>query len=290
MAEVYAGWEGSLLWKAEVTAGTAVVPDTALGYVKNVQTSGNSGLEEEGAVGTWKPARLEEGVLDMTGSCEFMPINATALGLAARNASTGKLSSYSIHATGGGAGVTQTGVKVNQFRGTVDAGGRLRCFLEWMALSAADAAAITAVVPTDPTWNWAECAHSLSGEIEGMEFTVSHNVQRVPVIPGSGTTLPVTGVARSAYRLVEGRQSVRATMRFFARPSQAVIDDVLTEIASMTLIASADGFTTPSIPQLTFTFTDGKPVRRENSFSEDGLSSWPLELAFKNWTVAYALV
>jgi len=290
MAEVYSGWEGSLLWKAEVTPGTPVVPDTALGYVKNVQTSGNSGLEEEGAVGTWKPARLEEGVLDMTGSCEFLPIDATALGLAMRNTTTGKLSSYSIHAGGGGPGVTQTGVKVNQFRGTVDAGGRLRCFLEWMALADADAAAIAAVVPTAQMWNWAECSHNLSGEIEGMEFTVSHNVQRVPVISGTGTTLPVPTAARAAYRLVEGRQSIRATMRFFARPSQTVIGDVLTEIASMTLIAKAHGFAALSIPQLTFTFTEGKPVRRENSFSEDGLSSWPLELAFKNMTVAYALV
>ncbi|MFN3652611.1 MAG: phage tail tube protein [Armatimonadota bacterium] len=284
MGEIYEGWEGSFLYGAEITPGTPVVPATAFGYVKNVNVQSAAGLEEEGAVGTWKPVSLEEGILEVGGSCEILPINATALLLAKRNASTGKLGSYTFHATGGGAGVNHTGCKINQLRGSVDAGGRLRMNMDWFALGAVDNAAIAAVIPTDKDiFNWAECAHSLSGEIAGMEFTINQNLQRRAVISGTGTVLPVTGQSRAPYRIKEGRQSVRATLRFFERPSQNVIADVLTEIASMTLIATGD----VTADVLTFTFSNGKPARRENTFSESSESLWPLEIVFRDWDVAF---
>ena len=175
--ELYEGWEGSLLQSAEVTAGTPVTPASALGYVKNAQTQSAASLEEEGAVGTWLPVSLEEGILEVGGSCEILPVNATALlALAKRNSSTGKLTSHTIHATGGGAGVNQTGCKVNQLRGSIDAGGRLRCNLDWFALGAAENAAIAAVLPTAEAFSRVETVHSLSGEVVGIEWTINQNI------------------------------------------------------------------------------------------------------------------
>lgn len=281
--EAYQGWEGSLLWKVESTPGTPVTPDTEFGYVKSVGLQAASGLEEEGAVGTWLPVLLEEGITEAGFSCEFLPINATSILVAKRNASTGKLSSYSVFGTGGGAGIKFTGAKVNQLRGSVDAGGRLKVNLDWFALAPLDNAFIAAVVPTDPVFNWAECAHNLSGEVAGIEWSVNHNLVRRAVIAGSGTTMPVTGQNRTPYRIREGRQSTSATLRFFERPSQNVIADVLAEIAAFTVTATEE--TTGDV--LAFSFSDGKPRSRNNDFSESSESLWPLEVVFKNWDCSF---
>lgn len=285
--EFFEGWEGSLLYTVEVTPGTIVTPATAFGYVKNVQLSDSANLSEEGAVGTPYPISIEEGVQEVGVNLDVLPTTAAALLLGKRNGS-GKLSSYSIFAGAGSAGVVASGSKVNQIRGQVDAGGRLRMSMEFVSLAAVDNANIAPVLPVAEVFAWYELAHSLSGECLGIEWTISHNVQRRAVIRGSGTVMPVqitagppaTFMNRSAYRIKEGRQSVRMTMRFIDRPSQTVIQDLITNLATVTLT-----FTGTASGTLTWTFSNGKPGRRENNFAEASEASWPLEMVYKDWNV-----
>lgn len=279
------GWEGSFLYKAEVTPGTFVVPDTALGYIKTMDGGISAGIEEEGAVGTYKPISLEEGVIEAGGSVEILPVSAANVNIGAR--SSGILPSHSIILSDGSSGKIYTGAKINQIRGNIDAGGRLRLTMDWMALSGKDNAHIAAVIPTNEVFGWHELVHPLAGEAVSIEFSINHNCRRVPVIIGSSTTMPVLDGAgpatlkRTPYRIREGRQSVTMTYRFIGRPSQSTIDGILTELASSALVFTGLG---AGAPTLTFTFTNGKPNRVSQSLAEASEASWPLELIYKDWS------
>ncbi len=278
---VYEGWQGSGLYKVEATPGTPVVPDTSFGVLRNYNPRSSANLEAEGGIGTHLPVSLEEGVLEVGGSLEFLPQDKTTLLLAKRT--SGLLSSYTFHGSAG-PGVHHTGVKVNQLRMSIDAGGRFRSSLDWFALGAVDNAAIAAVIATTELMNWIKLVTNLPDIVAGIEIVVSHNLRRVPVIANGSTVLPVTAEKRAPYIIKEGRQRVEMTARFFERPSPSVVADLLTEIASQTFVFTGLVGGTP----ITFTvsLSNGKPNVRELSMSEGGDAMWPLSYIFKDWNVA----
>ena len=281
MAEPWEGWEGSALYSQEVTAGTPVAPALAFGVVKNLSHRTSASMEDEDAIGTYKPYSLEEGVEEVGGSCEFLPVSKTALVQAKRDVA-GRLPSNTIHATAG-PGVNQTGAKFNQVRFALDAGGRLRATMEWWALASIDQTAIAAVLPTTETFNWIKCATNLSAEVASLEFVIAHNLRRVPVIANAGTVLPVTGQKRPPWRIKEGVQRVSMNARFFERPTENVIADILTEIAAFEL--SMVGVVGGTPIKFKVQGLNGKPSIREFNASAGGDASWPVECKFKDFDI-----
>lgn len=279
--ETYDSFEGSVLYKVEVTPGLYVVPDTAFGYVTSFNGMGNPSLEADTAIGTHTITALEEGVQDDGVSIDFRPASSAFLALATR--SSGRLSSYTILGSDGGLGQLHTGCKVNSVRLNIAAGRRLTASMDFMSLSHKDNAKITAVVPTDDTWNWIELVTNLSEIVAEIDININHNLRRVAVIGNASYAGPVSGQKRPAHVLREGRQDVSMTTRFFSRPSESVIADLLTTIATQTFAFTGLGTGTPV---MTVTLTTGKPARKELNLVDQAESGWPVEFLFKTWSYA----
>lgn len=280
MTSMYDGWEGSLLWKVEVTPGTAVTADTAFGVVKNINLDNSAEVTAETGVGTYKPVSLEEGIQQVGGSCEYLPSTTTAMLMGVR--SSGQLSSYTIHG-GAGLGINQVGSMINMLKFTIEPGGRLRINLDWLSLGGIDAAIIAPVVPTGELFNWIKCTQNLSSEVSMLEIQVNHNVTRKAVIANSGTTIPVTAQKRTPYKLKPGIQKVTATTRFFARPTETVVGDILTELATTTL--ACVGVVGGMPVTFNINLLNGKPTRRQFEASADADAGWPVELEYKDWSI-----
>lgn len=276
---VSGSFEGSVLYKVEVTPGLPVTPDTAFGYVTGFNGMGNPGLEAESAIGTHLITALEESVQDDGCSIDFRPASSAFLALATRTA--GRLNSYTILGADAVNGVTHTGAKVNSLRMNIAAGGRLTASMDFMSLVGQPTARIAAVVPTDDTWNWIELVTNLSDIVADIDININHNLSRVAVIANSGYTYPVSGLKRPAHVIREGIQEVTMTTRFFERPSESVIADLLTNIATQTFAFTGLGTGTPA---MTVTLTNGKPARKELNMADRDVTGWPTEFMFKTWS------
>lgn len=285
MAEIYRGWQGALLYKAEVTAGLPVVPDTNFGYPQSFNMNDAAGVTRRRSIGTHSTVGFDEGVMDAGGSAEVFPVSAVVATLGKRTA--GVLPSSTIHGNVGDTGLNHTGAKISRIRGAIDPGGLHTLSLDWMALQSIDNARIAPVVPTSEVFDWYEGAHSLTGEVAGIEFVIDHNLGREPIVAGAATTLPVAGYKRPAYRIKEGVEDITLTLRFFARPALPVNIDVIAALASVTLIFTGPIIATTS-DVLTYTFANGKPNTRNLEVSgPDANGLWPVEILFKTWDVGF---
>ncbi len=284
MATLYDGWETGFLRSptAEVTAGTLVTPTTPFGIAKNVNFRSSANVEEEHALGSPNAIALEEGLLEVGGSCEFLPTDVSQLLIAKRDVNN-RLGSYTLFG-GAGTGVLHVGSKVNQLRFMMDAGGKLRTNLDWFALGSPNNAMITPVVPADAeVMNWIKACTNLDTEVQSVEITISHNLTRRPVICNASTVFPVTGSKRAPYRIKEGFESIGLTVRFFERPSYNVIADILDAVASFEL--NCQGLLGGTPAEFQILLEDGKMNSREFQASENAEAGWPAEFKFLTWDV-----
>ena len=280
---VYEGWEGSILYGVETTPGTAAATIASpLGVVKNFNGRTSASLEEEGAIGTYATVSLEEGLIEDGGSAEFIPAGIAALLQGKRNAQ-GKLPSLTMH-TALGPGQNHLGAKINQLRFTQDAGGRLRCSIDWMSYAAVPAAHIAMVIPTEEEMNWIKCVTNLEAEVFNWELVINHNLQRRAIIPNAATVFPVPAAKRAPFVIREGPQRVQFTARFTDRPSASVIETCLAALGNIELLFTGCVGATP----LSFKITanSGKPNMKEINAADSGEGTWPIDFRYLNWDVA----
>lgn len=289
MGEVYEGFEGSVLFKVEVTPGLAVVPDASLGYVQSISPTADSNVAPVYALGSPNVQGFEGGIIEAGASIETLPVDLTVFDMFKRNGSN-VLPSYTIHGALGTTGLNLVGAKGNTLRGTIKAGEQKGFSLaaEYMALSAADVSKITPVQPTLGRFTWQEWVLPLIGgtsyEWDEITFSINQNLKRVPAGRGASTTMPVSGVARTGYRIKEGNLApVEFNLKTFERPTQSVIEDVLTNIASLALVGTdSDGHV------LTLTFGNGVPKTRAPQVGLDAVGMWTLALLFRTFVATYS--